>query len=158
MIAIFVAFADSNLACAQPPGSGLPPNVPDIFGGADMEGVPSSAMLTERGRQLATELRNLRRSRNVMGPKHPSLPQVNQRIDALLEQLKAWAPANEKPEKSPFDKSANMANKNSTHQTPATAPPKMNTVDLHQLVIELSLRIEVLEKRIEQLENRLQVR
>lgn len=98
--------------------------------------VPQAALLTERGKQLAEELRLLKRSRETMGPKHPSLPLVNKKIEAIQEQLQAWEPA------------ANPFRPESGEKT----TPQMNEYDLRQMVIRLNKRVEMLEKRVSQLE------
>lgn len=102
------------------------------------EQVPRAALLTERGRQLAEELRLLKRSRESMGSKHPTLPLVNKRIEAIEEELQAWEPAIGPPADNPF------------HPNPGK--PQMNDFDLRQMVIRLNKRVEALEKRVAELE------
>jgi len=101
--------------------------------------IPEAALLTERGRQLANELRLLRRTRSTLGSKHPTLPLVEKQIAAVEEQLEAWEPAFGKPPANPF-------------HPEAEAMPQMNEYDLRQIVIRLSRQVEQLEKRVEQLE------
>jgi uncharacterized protein involved in exopolysaccharide biosynthesis len=104
------------------------------------ENVPQAALLTERGRQLAEQLRLLKRSRDSMGSKHPSLPSINTQIEAIEEQLEAWEPAFGEPAENPFH--------------PGRATPQMNEFDLRQIVIRLNKRVESLEKRVAELERR----
>ncbi len=103
--------------------------------------VPRAALLTERGRQLAEELRMLKRSRDSMGAKHPTLPLVNQKIEAIEEQLEAWEPAIGEPPPNPF-------------HPDQESKPQMNDYDLRQIVIRLSKRVESLEKRVAELEGK----
>ena len=107
--------------------------------------IPEAALLTERGRQLAKELRMLRKARDSMGSKHPTLPLVKDKIEAIEEQLEAWEPAFGDPPENPF------------HPNDDSAPsPQMNEYDLRQIVIRLTKRVEALEKRVTQLENQTQ--
>ncbi|QEF99602.1 hypothetical protein Mal15_36680 [Stieleria maiorica] len=103
--------------------------------------VPRAALLTERGRQLAEELRMLKRSRDSMGAKHPTLPLVNQKIEAIQEQLEAWEPAIGAPPQNPF-------------HPDLESRPQMNDYDLRQIVIRLTKRVESLEKRVAELEGK----
>ena len=105
------------------------------------DSVPRAALLTERGRQLAEELRMLKRSRDSMGSKHPTLPLVNKKIEAIQEQLEAWEPAVGEPPENPFH----------PNQEPK---PQMNEYDLRQIVIRLTKRVESLEKRVAELERK----
>ena len=106
------------------------------------EEVPRAALLTERGRQLADELRMLKRSRDSMGSRHPTLPLINQKIAAIKEQLEAWEPAFGEPEANPF------------HSDSQSATPMLNEYDLRQMVIKLNRRVEMLEKRVSELEKK----
>ncbi|MCO8122479.1 hypothetical protein NHH03_12090 [Stieleria sp. TO1_6] len=107
---------------------------------SDSETVPGAALLTERGRQLAQELRMLKRSRANLGSKHPTLPLITKKIEAIEEQLEAWEPAMGEPAENPFH---------------AENPkPQINDYDLRQMVIQLNKRVEQLEKRISVLENK----
>ncbi|QDV43182.1 hypothetical protein Enr13x_30370 [Stieleria neptunia] len=103
--------------------------------------IPRAALLTERGRQLAEELRMLKRSRDSMGSKHPTLPLVNKKIEAIEEQLEAWEPAVGAPPPNPF-------------HPQQEAKPQMNDYDLRQIVIRLTKRVELLEKRVAELEGK----
>ncbi|MEO1526310.1 MAG: hypothetical protein AAFX06_12795 [Planctomycetota bacterium] len=105
----------------------------------DVPGVPAGALQTERGRELAIELKNLYRSKQSMGPRHPSLPTVEKRIEAVKSLLKAFAPA-ENPFKGKDNSDAD--------------PNMMNDYDLRQLVLKLNKRVEQLEKRVEELEGK----
>ena len=102
--------------------------------------VPRAALLNERGRELAEELRMLKRSRESMGSKHPTLPLINNKIEAIQEQLEAWEPAVGQPAENPFH--------------PSQSKPQMNEYDLRQMVIKLNKRVEMLEKRIDLLEQK----
>lgn len=103
---------------------------------------PSAALLTERGRQLATELKMLKRSREAMGDRHPTLPVINKQIEAIEEQLKAWEPAFGGTEANPF------------RPDDAKQAPQVNEYDLRQMVIRLNARVEELEKRVAVLEKK----
>ena len=113
---------------------GLP--APNSKSTANADVVPQAALLTERGRQLAEELRMLKRSRESMGSKHPTLPLINQKIEAITEQLQAWEPA-----ENPFHPGDEQQKK-----------PQINDYDLRQMVIQLNKRVEMLEKRVAELE------
>ncbi len=115
--------------------------------GADDDGVktdviPRAALLTERGRQLADQLRVLRRAEASMGLKHPNLGAVQKQIEEIKEQLEAWAPGSDSK---PGEDAA------------ADAVPKMNEKDLKQLVLRMSAKIERLERRVDALERRLEI-
>lgn len=102
--------------------------------------VPKAALLTERGAELAERLKWLRRSEDSMGKSHPSLPEVRQQIDAIREQLKAWAPAPEPNTYEAFD--------------PKRKIPKMNDEDIRQMLIELTEQVADLKTRVARLERR----
>ena len=96
LLAACIAIASSGFMLnAQ---EGLSPIERDL---KNVPGVPSGALLTERGRELAFELKNLYRSKESMGPRHPSLSAVEKRIKSVKELLKAFAPA-----ENPFDSRA----------------------------------------------------
>jgi hypothetical protein len=104
------------------------------------ESLPQAALLTERGRELAKQLRLLKRARDSMGSKHPTLPSVNKQIEGIEEQLQAWEPAMGDKAENPFQTSR------------STPTPQMNEYDLRQIVIRLNKRVEALEKRVADLE------
>lgn len=104
--------------------------------------IPEAALLTERGRQLAQQLRLLRRTREGLGAKHPTLPVVEKKIEAVLEELSAWEPAYGDAEENPFRPGAKKD------------PKMLNEYDLRQLVLRLAKRVEQLEGRIEKLEGK----
>lgn len=99
------------------------------------EKAPQAALLTERGRELVEQLRLLRRSRENLGSKHPTLPLINIQIAAIKEQLEAWEPA-----ANPFH--------------PSQTTPQINDYDLRQIVLRLNKRVEMLEKRVSELESK----
>ncbi|MEM6473937.1 MAG: hypothetical protein AAF802_30580 [Planctomycetota bacterium] len=107
------------------------------------ETVPEAALLTERGRQLAHELKMLKRTRDTMGPKHPTLPVVEKKIDAVLELLSAFEPAYGDSTDNPFRKGGEK-----------TDPDMINEYDLRQIVLRLSKRVEQLEARVTELEGK----
>ncbi|TWT56253.1 hypothetical protein CA85_44350 [Allorhodopirellula solitaria] len=115
------------------------------------DGVPPAALLTDRGRALAENLRNLRRTRANLGSKHPTLPVIEKAISETEQQLRAWLPG-DPVEENPFE----------SRDAPPTAKPPaaessaanagMNDTDLSQLVLRLHVRIEKLENRVRKLE------
>ncbi len=102
--------------------------------------VPRATLLTERGRQLVEELKNLRRTEASMGPKHPTLPEVQAQILDVKEQIEAWSPLSKEESKALGGR------------TLAEAVPEMNDKDLRQLILRLSAKIELLERRVHKLE------
>ena len=104
------------------------------------EDIPKAALLTERGRQLAEELRMLRRNVANMGAKHPALEETKAEIEAVKMHLEAWAPA-----PNPFRAGERVS---------VRAIPQMNDEDLRQLVIRLTDDIRLLEQRLERVEKR----
>ena len=99
--------------------------------------IPRAALLTERGRELAEELRMLKRTRDSLGSKHPTLPVVLEKIEQVKLQLQAWSPSGAGAE-NPF--------------RPGQSKPEINQTDLRQIVLQLSMRIEQLERRVQTLE------
>ncbi|MEM0925961.1 MAG: hypothetical protein AAGJ83_07980, partial [Planctomycetota bacterium] len=104
------------------------------------ESVPEAALLTERGRQLANELKMLQRTRDTLGPKHPTLPIVEQKIKDVLGLLSAWEPK--------YGESDNPFRKGEA----SDRVEMMNEYDLRQVVLRLSKRVDELEKRVATLE------
>ena len=102
-----------------------------------LDDVPAAALLTQRGQELAERLRQLRRIEATMGAKHPSRSEVQDEIEAVLEQLQAWSPA---------------VRSTSTGTSLPDALPAMNEHDLHQLILRLSTKVEQLESRVAALE------
>jgi len=109
--------------------------------------IPEAALLTERGRQLAQELKMLRRTRATLGSKHPTLPLIVKKIEAVEEQLEAWEPAFGTPPPNPFQPQSSRSG-----STRMSTSPQMNEYDLRQMVIRLTRRVEELERRVSQLE------
>ncbi len=97
--------------------------------------VPAAALETVEGRQLAVQLRNLRQSESGMGPNHPSLGAVRAEIEAVKQRLGTFSPNEGK---------TNDENRGPT----ASAVDRMSDGDLRQLVTQLMVRIEQLERRI----------
>ncbi|TWU54509.1 hypothetical protein Poly51_32280 [Rubripirellula tenax] len=105
--------------------------------------VPPAALLTERGRQLAEELGHLERSKASMGARHPSRAAIDAQMESIRRELKAWASAPEmtaETDENPFAE--------------RDAAPQMNGVDLRQLVLILTERVERLERKVTALERR----
>jgi uncharacterized membrane protein YdfJ with MMPL/SSD domain len=119
------------------------------------EVVPRAALLTERGRQLSSELRILLESRKSLGEKHPSMPIIKQKIEAIKEQLRAWEPAMGAPAPNPFQARADdsATAKSRTADSATANRPQMNEYDLRQVVIRLTKRVAALEKRVSDLES-----
>jgi hypothetical protein len=106
--------------------------------------IPRGLLLTERGRALAEELKQLRRAEASMGPKHPLLAEVKQQIEAVKEQIEAWSPR--------------VQQLSPDRVTPLPeALPEMNDQDLRQLILRMAAKMSQLERRIETLEQRLEV-
>ncbi len=97
--------------------------------------VPAAALETVEGRQLASQLKNLRLSEATMGANHPSLAGVRKEIQAVKQRLATFKPN---------DGLAVDSNRGPT----ATTVDKMRDGELRQLVSQLLERIEQLERRI----------
>ena len=104
--------------------------------------IPEAALLTEEGRQLVGELQRLRRAEASMGSKHPLLGRTREDIAAVKKKLAAWSP---------------KAPKAAGGQPLAEALPAMNATALRQLILRMSVRIEMLERRVESLERKLEI-
>ena len=102
--------------------------------------IPKAALLTERGQQLVDRLKHLRRAESTLGPKHPSMEDVQIQIEEIKVQLEAWSPA-----PNPF---------RGGEEVSMREIPQMNDEDLRQLVIRLTDDIRLLEQRIERVERR----
>lgn len=107
--------------------------------------VPPAALLTDRGAELAQQLRLLRRSESNLGAKHPSLPELRQQIADVTEQLKAWQPA-----PNPFRRSELQASPDET----AGTIPAMNETDLRQIVLILAQEVRDLNSQLSALHDR----
>jgi len=105
--------------------------------------VPASALLTDRGRQLADRLSQLKRSYAAMGPRHPSKRTIEEEMALVKEQLKAWS-ANADSSTADGERSEPLAK----------ALPEMNETDLRQLILRLVVKVELLEQRVLELETR----
>ncbi len=110
----------------------------------DENEIPPALLLTERGRALAKELRQLRRSEASMGERHPLMPQVRKQIEAVKEQIAAWSP---------------RAQQFSDGRSPslADALPEMNEQDLRQLILRMAGKLSQLEQRVQLLERQMEV-
>ncbi len=117
-------------------------------------GIPSAALLTDRGRALVENLRNLRRTRANLGPKHPTLPVIEKAISETEQQLRAWLPE-DPAEENPFKNLDSPPQRSRRATRNDTADSVMNDTDLRQLVLRLHARIEALEARVETLERSL---
>ncbi|WP_182865918.1 hypothetical protein [Stieleria mannarensis] len=112
--------------------------------------IPKAALMTDRGTELAQQLRVLRWNEARMGPKHPALPDVRQQIADVEELLKAWQIA-----PNPF-RLSDVAGADDQLAGNATA---MNEADLQQIVLilakevqDLNHRLSVVNRRVAQLE------
>ena len=113
-------------------------------GGVIRDEIPKAALLTERGQQLAEQLRSLRRTEANLGSRHPSLKSVREKIAQIKEQLAAWAPR--------------VADTDGGRgKAVADAVPEMNERDLRQLILRMSAKVDQLEGRVRELEKRLEV-
>lgn len=102
--------------------------------------IPPAALLTDRGEQLALRLRFLRQSEQTMGKKHPQRENVRAEIESIKRELTAWASID--PQELESDDGS------------ATGLPAMNDRDLRQLVLQLAGKVEQLETRVAELEQR----
>ncbi len=112
--------------------------------------IPEAALLTDRGTELAQQLRLLRWSEARMGPKHPALPDVRQQIADVEELLKAWQIA-----PNPF----RLSDITEPDQLLAGNATDMNERDLQQIVLilakevqDLNHRLSLVNRRVNQLE------
>jgi hypothetical protein len=134
LTAVALTVGVASLAVAQGEGERRP------SGGSNIgDRIPEAALLTERGRQLSEELRRLRRTESSLGERHPSIATVREKIAAVEEQLQAWLPKAE------------------GNRPLGERLPEMNPEDVKQLVLRLSAKIDQLERRVNALENRLEV-
>lgn len=99
--------------------------------------IPESALLTQRGNELANRLRILRLSEARMGEKHPSYESVQNEINDIKRELTAWS----------ADEGWDSADASVIEKLPS-----MNERDLKQLVIQLVGKIGQLEARVATLE------
>ncbi|MEM9825142.1 MAG: hypothetical protein AAF958_01065 [Planctomycetota bacterium] len=107
---------------------------PGVASRADPD-VPPSALLTDRGQALAQRLKQLRRSMETMGPRHPTLQDVKQELADVKEQLQAWA--------SGADSSIGDA--------PITKA-ELNDQDVRQLLLRIVGKLNQLDRRVTRLE------
>lgn len=133
--AVLLAVCSVVSATAQETNDG---GVPKLLSPATGE-VPDAAMKSAQGRQLATRLRMLRHSEARMGPKHPSLPAVQNQIASIKEQLAAFGPDNQQ----------------TNDQAISNLLQSMSDEELRQLVYRMAVRIEQLEVRLQKLEKRM---
>lgn len=115
------------------------------------DGIPAAAMLTDRGRELAENLRHLRRTRANLGGKHPTLPVIEEAIAETEQQLRAWLP-NESGSDNPFKHLDSQSQRSGSMGRVDSEKSVMNENDLRQLVLRLHARIEQLELRVRTLE------
>ena len=132
---VFVAFAIVSLSLSRT-AVGQGESKPSTSNSVEKE-IPRAALLTERGMQLADRLRQLRRTEANMGPAHPLLPEIQNEIVEVKDQLAAWSPAN--------------------NPKLAEQIPQMNDEDLRQLVLRMSTRIKNLENRVHKLERQREI-
>lgn len=116
------------------------------------EAIPPAALLTDRGRELAENLRNLRRTRANLGGKHPTLPVVERAIAETERQLRAWLPSEEGSD-NPFKNLDSSPQRSSSAARNESEKSAINETDLRQLVLRLHAKIEQLEERVRLLEN-----
>lgn len=102
--------------------------------------IPAAALLTDRGRQLADQLRHLRRAKATMGPKHPSYAGVLAQIAKIKKELAAETAA-----ENPL-----LAR----DQPPPKTLAELSDQELRQLILQMAVKIAQLEARIEKLEQR----
>ncbi len=103
------------------------------------DGIPDAALESDRGRDLADQLRRLRRAQSTMGKNHPSLGTVREEIARVEKELQAWLPKAEE------GKSITGSNN------------EMNPDELRQLILQMAVQIKRLESRVDALEKRLEV-
>ena len=127
----FHANAAGTSSEAEAAGVAKPSSSPDV---------PAAALLTNEGQRLAQQLLNLRRSEASMGASHPSLGGVRAEIEAVKKRL------------------ATFAEKSDANQTPGALPKSsqpMTADQLRELVLQMSAKIDQLERRIFVLERQL---
>ena len=134
--------AAASIAPSQNPFRESPPERQSLPS-AESE-IPPALLLTERGRALAEELKQLRRSEASMGPRHPLLAQVRNQIASVKEQIAAWSP---RAQQFSEDKSKSLPD----------ALPEMNEQDLRQLILRMAGKIAQLEQRVELLERQMEI-
>jgi capsule polysaccharide export protein KpsE/RkpR len=103
------------------------------------DGIPQAAMESEIGRQLADQLRRLRRAEATMGENHPAIGTIREEIKQIETQLQAWLPKAE--QEKPGGGVAEDTNRD----------------ELRQHVLRMSIQIQRLEARVDALEKRLEV-
>ncbi len=104
--------------------------------------IPAAALQTDEGRQLASQLLNLRRSESTMGKGHPSRNAVLAEIAAVKRRLATFA-------------TTSTGANDPSGETPPRALPEMSDEQLRTKVLQLSEKLEQLERRIFVLERRL---
>ncbi|EMI16538.1 secreted protein [Rhodopirellula maiorica SM1] len=104
--------------------------------------IPAAALLTIDGKRLAQQLRNLRRSEASMGAGHPSLGAVRAEIEAVKQRLATFADTSD-------------ANASQSQGDMAKSARAMTGDQLRELVVQMSVKIDQLERRIFVLERQL---
>jgi len=106
---------------------------------ADEASADEAPPLSDQQRQVADELRLLKRAESRMGAKHPAVQDVRKKIADLTEQLEGMA-------------AVSSQQKNQARPTQSLSIADMNDQQLRQLILRMAIKIEQLETRIETLE------
>lgn len=105
------------------------------------------ASLTEKGRQLHSELLRLHRTRDGLGGSHPSLPMIDDKISRVRKMLLEWI------DRSPDTVKSNGAGVSaSTRRNARTQPGVEQNDEMMAVIAGLVRRIDKLERRIQKLE------
>ncbi|MGB7346544.1 MAG: hypothetical protein WBD20_20150 [Pirellulaceae bacterium] len=106
--------------------------------------IPESALLTERGMELAAQLKRLRYTEATLGSKHPSMASVREQIVSIKRILKSWGEADEE------QSDAEPAEKEIVIVSEAVLD-SLSKDDLKQLVVRLATDVSRLRQRLEEL-------
>jgi hypothetical protein len=106
--------------------------------------IPAAALLTDEGRRLAYQLQLLRRSVSALGPNHPSFGAVRAEIEAVKQRLATFTFRTTEGE-SPVDNLPQPVQRLTNDQ-------------LHEMVLQMSSKIQKLETRLFVLERQVQLR
>lgn len=107
--------------------------------------IPESALLTERGLDLVTQLKRLRYAESSLGSRHPSLPGVREQIQSIRRILKSWG-----------NEGNTVASRNDSEKEVVIVSESildaLSKDDLKQLVVRLATDVSDLRKRLSELE------
>lgn len=109
--------------------------------------IPESAFLTERGLELAAQLKRLRYTESTLGSRHPSLPSIQEQIVSIRRILKSWG-----DEDVDLQDLVDDEREKEIVIVSETVLDQLSKNDLKQLVIRLAADVSRLRERLSELE------